>query len=172
MSGSRAILLAVLALGCGGQPPEPGTAEPGQRVASAFLIDDAGLRVGVATFKPAADSGMAVTISTGGLAPGLHGIHIHESGECKTPDFMTAGSHFNPSARQHGLENPDGPHDGDMPNLMVKENGTADTTLPLRTGLIRPDSQALVIHETADDQRTDPAGNSGRRLYCGVIKRN
>jgi superoxide dismutase, Cu-Zn family len=170
MSASRAILLAILALACG-KTPEPGTAEPGQRVASAFLIDDAGLRAGVATFT-AADSGMNVTISTGGLTPGPHGIHIHENGDCKTPDFMTAGSHFNPSGLQHGLENPEGPHDGDMPNLVVKDNGTADTTLPLRTGLIRPDSQALIIHETADDQRTDPAGNSGRRLYCGVIKRN
>lgn len=170
MSASRAILLAILALACG-KTPEPGTAEPGQRVASAFLIDDAGLRAGVATFT-AADSGMNVTISTGGLTPGPHGIHIHENGDCKTPDFMTAGSHFNPSGRQHGLENPEGPHDGDMPNLVVKDNGTADTTLPLRTGLIRPDSQALIIHETADDQHTDPAGNSGRRLYCGVIKRN
>jgi Cu-Zn family superoxide dismutase len=172
MPASRAILPAALALACGGQTPEPGTAEPGQRVASAFFVDDAGLRVGVATFKADADGGMAVTISTGGLTPGPHGIHVHENGDCKTPDFMSAGSHFNPSSRQHGLDNPDGPHDGDMPNLVVKENGTADTTLPLRTGLIRPDSQALVIHEGADDQRTDPTGNSGRRLYCGVIKRN
>lgn len=171
MPASRWILLAAFTLACGGQTPEPGTAEPGQRVASAFLRDDAGFQVGVATFK-AADSGMAVTISTGGLSPGPHGIHIHENGECKTPDFMTAGSHFNPSGRKHGFENPDGPHDGDMPNLMVMTNGTADTTLPLRTGLIRPDSQSLIIHEAADDQRTDPAGNSGRRLYCGVIKRD
>ncbi len=170
MSASRVILLGVLTLACS-KAPEPGTAEPGQRVASAFLIDDAGLRVGVATFK-AADSGMTMTVSTGGLAPGAHGIHIHENGDCKTPDFTTAGAHFNPSGRRHGLENPEGPHDGDMPNLVVKENGTADTTLPLGTGLIRPDSQALIIHEAADDQRTDPAGNSGRRLYCGVIKRN
>jgi superoxide dismutase, Cu-Zn family len=171
MSASRLLLLAAFALACGGRTPEAGTAAPGERVASAFLQDDAGLRVGVATFK-AADSGMAVTVSTGGLTPGAHGIHIHENGECKKPDFMTAGAHFNRSGRQHGLENPEGPHDGDMPNLMVKENGTADTTLHLASGLIRPDSQALIIHEAADDQRTDPAGDSGRRLYCGVVKRD
>ena len=171
MRGSRWLLLGALVLGCGGGNPEPGTAAPGERVASAFLRDDAGQRVGVAAFR-AADRGMAVTISTGGLTPGAHGIHIHENGECETPDFTSAGSHFNPSGRQHGLENPEGPHDGDMPNLVVKENGTADTTLPLTSGVIRPDSQALIIHEAADDQRTDPSGNSGRRLYCGVIKRD
>lgn len=171
MQTSRFLLLGLLSLGCAGQKPGPGGEQPARRIASAFLRDDPGTSVGLATFS-SGDTGISLAISTGGLTPGPHGIHIHEHGDCTPPGFMTAGAHFNPSGRKHGLENPEGPHDGDMPNLVVKPNGSADTTFRLRAEAIRPDSQALVIHEAADDQRSDPAGHSGRRLYCGVIKRD
>ncbi len=171
MPASRLILLAILSLACSGQKAGPEGEQPSRHVASAFLVDDAGLRAGLATFTTR-DTGISVTVSTAGLTPGPHGIHIHENGDCTPPDFKTAGAHFNPGNRQHGLLNPQGPHAGDMPNLVVKENGSADTTLTLLTEMLRPDSQALVIHAQADDQRTDPAGNSGARLFCGVIKRD
>jgi superoxide dismutase, Cu-Zn family len=170
MPMSRFILLGLLSMACAGRQPGP-SGEPTRRIASAFLQDDAGTRVGLATFSTG-DTSASLAISTGGLTPGPHGIHIHEHGDCTPPDFMTAGAHFNPSGRKHGLENPEGPHAGDLPNLVVNANGSADTTFHLRAEALRPDSQALVIHAKADDQRSDPAGNSGGRIYCGVIQRD
>jgi Cu-Zn family superoxide dismutase len=106
-------------------------------------------------------------------------MHIHESGTCTTPDFKSAGGHFNPDAKQHGTLNPEGPHGGDLPNLLVEEDGSADTTLAVPKGLLAegPSSilgtqqRSLVIHADPDDERTDPSGNSGARVVCGVIER-
>jgi Cu-Zn family superoxide dismutase len=106
-------------------------------------------------------------------------MHVHENGACTPPGFESAGGHFNPDARKHGVLNPDGPHAGDLPNLDVEEDGSADTTLTVPSGLltegpgsmIGTQKRALVIHADPDDEKTDPSGNSGGRVVCGVIER-
>ncbi|HWL12343.1 MAG TPA: superoxide dismutase family protein, partial [Ureibacillus sp.] len=107
-----------------------------------------------------------------------HGIHIHEVGKCEKPTFETAGAHFNPLEKQHGIENPQGPHLGDLPNIAPEEDGTVQVefvakNLTLEPGmensLLDKDGSAIVIHEDPDDYKTDPAGNSGTRIACGVI---
>ena len=103
-------------------------------------------------------------ISVSGLTPGTHGMHIHENGACNAPSFESAGPHFNPAGKKHGLENPDGPHAGDLPNLLAREDGSADTTFTVATSLltrgagsmIGEQKRAFVIHADPDDQRTDP----------------
>ena len=146
--------------------------------AVATLKDAGGKDVGTATFT-AAKGGVKVRVAVKGLPPGRHGIHIHGAGKCDPPDFTTAGGHFNPFAKHHGLRSPEGAHAGDMPNLIVGERGRAKATLfakgaTLGAGegsLFGPEGTALVIHAGPDDQRTDPAGNSGARIACGVIEK-
>jgi Cu-Zn family superoxide dismutase len=172
------LLLAGVLAGCGGgQPRGPGGTALETPTATASLVDSTGARVGVATFSDSAGSGW-LAVSVTGLAPGAHGMHIHESGSCTTPDFKSAGGHFNPEAKQHGTQNPEGPHAGDLPNLLVEEDGSADTTLAVSRGLLAegPSSmlgtrqRSLLIHADPDDEKTDPSGNSGARVVCGVIE--
>jgi Cu-Zn family superoxide dismutase len=113
------------------------------------------------------------------LPPGKHGIHFHTEGKCDTPDFSSAGGHFNPFEKQHGFNNPKGYHSGDLPNIEVGADGkvavdlfTADASLlqGKANSLLKQGGTALVIHEKEDDYVTDPSGNSGNRIACGVIK--
>src|SRR5690606_6773260 len=106
-------------------------------------------------------------------------IHIHETGKCDPPEFKTAGAHFNPSEKQHGFNNPKGFHSGDLPNIEVNEDGsvnveiiTAAVTLEKKkpNSLLKKGGTSLIFHEKADDYITDPAGNSGARIACGIIK--
>src|SRR5687767_1661881 len=176
---STALLAAGVLAACGGQARGPGGAALDAPMAGASLFDSSGTRVGVATFSDSAGSGwMAVSVT--GLTPGPHGIHVHETGACTPPGFESAGSHFNPDGKKHGIRNPAGPHAGDMPNLDVEPDGSADTTLSVPRGLlatvdsgsiIGPQKRALVIHADPDDHETDPSGNSGARVVCGVVER-
>jgi Cu-Zn family superoxide dismutase len=144
--------------------------------AAAPLRNAEGQVLGMAIFTQEAQ-GVRVSVTVKGLSPGEHGIHIHSVGKCEPPDFLSAGPHFNPTNKKHGLTNPEGPHAGDLPNLVVGEDGSAvyehvTDRVTLTSGelsLFDEDGSALVIHAGPDDQMTDPAGNSGARVLCGVI---
>jgi Cu-Zn family superoxide dismutase len=144
--------------------------------ATADIQDVAGNVIGVATFTEEAEGVRIVVNVTGLEGGGGRGIHIHEVGSC-TPDFGAAGEHFNPTGAQHGLDNPSGPHAGDLPNLEVAEDGSAayeavNSLITLSEGpnsILDADGSALIIHSDRDDQMTDPTGNSGMRIACGVI---
>lgn len=144
--------------------------------AAAPLRDAEGKVAGVALFVQEAQ-GVRISVTVKGLSPGEHGIHIHAVGVCEPPDFLSAGPHFNPTSKKHGLSNPEGPHAGDLPNLIMGEDGSAVyehvtdrvTLTPGELSLFDEDGSTLIIHAGPDDQITDPAGNSGARLLCGVI---
>jgi Cu-Zn family superoxide dismutase len=147
--------------------------------ARAELRDREGRSVGVANLT-GTERGVRIEVQAAGLTPGRHGFHIHETGRCEPPDFGSAGGHFNPGAMHHGMENPMGPHGGDLPNVVAGADGRATLTtlnpyLSLGTGatddLLRAGGTAVMIHAGPDDYYTDPAGDSGARVVCGVIER-
>jgi len=117
--------------------------------------------------------GVSFHIEASGLPHGVHGVHVHAVGRCEGPDFASAGSHWNPAGKKHGLNNPAGPHAGDMPNVEVAANGVLSATVVLpgasMDSLLDADGAALLIHAGADDYMTDPSGNSGARIACAVI---
>lgn len=165
-----ALLCAIALAGCAAM-----MAGPGAR-ATAELRDARGQVAGTATLAEEGGT-VRLVVQAKGLTPGKHGIHIHAVGRCDPPGFTSAGGHYNPLGRKHGLEVADGAHAGDLPNLVADQSGNAryDATtdrVTLRDGLISVfdgDGSAIVIHEKEDDQRTDPTGNSGGRVACGVI---
>lgn len=142
-------------------------------IAELKLSDDSS--AGVATLSDRSD-GLWLSVAATGVASGSYGIHLHAIGKCDGPDFITAGPHWNPTQKQHGFDNPMGTHAGDIRNLVVNAGGAGAIEVQLvgaqfegAAGLFDTDGVALVIHEKADDYKTDPSGNSGKRVICGVF---
>lgn len=162
------VLLAALA-GCM-------TAEvPAGDRATASLAKADGSPVGRASATPDR-AGLRVRIETEGLAPGVYAAHIHRTGRCDGPSFESAGAHWNPTGQQHGFRNPSGRHRGDLPNLRVGADGRGELGFTIRGaslrgeyGILDEDGAAVMLHAQADDYRTDPSGNSGARIACGVL---
>jgi len=147
-----------------------------QKTVKVDMKDGMGGSVGTAELSPA-PKGVSIKLNLMNLPPGMHGIHVHAVAKCEGPAFTTAGGHLNPDMKHHGLDNPDGPHAGDMPNVTVAADGTAKATI-VAPGVTMGDDPhsifsnggtALVIHASADDEKTDPAGNAGARIACGTI---
>lgn len=153
--------------------PESGA----ETLATASLIDSNGAPTGEARLIGMGDR-VELAVSVAGLSPGEHGFHLHTTGRCTLPDFKSAGGHLNPSNEGHGLLDDDGNHLGDLPNLVVRANGTASVQVPIggtRSYVLEQifdaDGTAIVIHAEPDDGRTDPSGAAGPRERCGVLER-
>ena len=153
-------------------------ADKPRKAASAQLVDAKGTTVGEAKLKEVS-GGVSLTAKLTGLPPGQHAIHIHAQGKCEAPGFTTAGGHFNPANKKHGLENPEGHHAGDMPNFTVAANGKGTFKTVIKgvtlagegdNSLFHSGGTAIVVHEKPDDMKSDPAGNAGTRIACGVIR--
>lgn len=169
-------LVALLGVGCmsaGASDTASSNAAPAGARANLTAAD--GSSRGSARFRDVS-GGISVEVEAQGLPAGTHGIHVHTTGKCDAPDFTSAGPHWNPTAKQHGRENPQGAHHGDLPNLTIGADGRGTLSMATPDGtlseLFDTDGAALVIHANADDDRTDPSGNSGGRIACGVITRD
>ncbi len=179
------LLCASAAFGQSAQPAHTRTARPpggqavAQPVAHATILGPVGDKLGEAEFYEA-PGGVRIDVNIIQQIPGLHAIHIHSVGKCEGPDFKSAGPHFNPNGKKHGTENPEGPHAGDLPNFEAGPDGHAKfsvVTAMVSLGdgpdsLFQPGGTSIVIHEDPDDYKTDPSGNSGVRVACGVIEKH
>jgi Cu-Zn family superoxide dismutase len=157
-----------------------GAADNAAKSAHADIMNAQGAKVGTAKIT-AAPKGVKIAVSVSDLTPGEHGIHIHTVGKCEGPGFTTAGGHFNPTSAHHGIHNTQEPHPhvGDLANLVVGQDGKAKSSFTVEgatlgegtDSLFHDGGTALVIHAKADDMMSDPSGNSGDRVACGVIEK-
>jgi superoxide dismutase, Cu-Zn family len=173
--------VGVMLLAAAGLTTLPAQAQAGPNGATAAIKDAQGTVVGTATLTEGA-GGVQLQVQVQGFtaaAAGEHGIHIHAVGVCEAPGFTTAGGHFNPAAKKHGLHNAEGAHGGDLPNLTLNAGGSGtyavtSDRITLAAGapnsIFDADGSAIVIHAGPDDYMTDPAGNSGGRIACGVLQ--
>ncbi len=167
---SLALCLIVPASLAAAQTPKPTTAH---------LKTADGKDAGTATFQQT-KTGVKITLNFKNLPPGDHGVHIHQNAVCEAPAFTTAGGHFNPDMKKHGTMNPDGHHNGDLPqNVTVAANGTGKASFTVASLSMAPGAAnsifanggtSIMVHAAADDMKTDPTGNAGARIACGVIK--
>ena len=175
MAVGRLMFMAGLAgLGATALAPVAYAAGPVMRATVALAGPD-GRQLGDAKLRDT-PAGLRVTVRARGLPPGPHGLHLHMVGRCLAPDFASAGGHWNPTGHAHGRDNPRGAHAGDLPNLSIGADGRGKlrfvvpgARLTGSGGLLDEDGGALVIHAGPDDYRTDPSGNSGGRIACGVV---
>jgi superoxide dismutase, Cu-Zn family len=142
------------------------------------IVGATGQPIGAAKLT-AVPEGVRIEVQVSGLKPGLHGLHIHQKAVCEAPSFESAGEHFNPLHKQHGFNNPKGAHAGDLPNLLVDEQGNGKFDAITKAVVLLQDKPnslliaggtSVVIHEQVDDLKTDPTGNSGKRIACGAVK--
>ena len=173
MESSRRILVTILVAAAAVAAPIVAFAD----TAAAEMIDTDGAVIGKATFEQT-PHGVLMNVEVTGLPPGAHGIHLHAVGAC-TPDFTAATGHINPNGVPHGLRHPEGPDNGDLPNLFVHADGSARaeffTVLVSVSGgrmpaLLDEDGSAVIIHENPDDHLTQPIGGAGGRISCGIVK--
>lgn len=162
----RSIVLFPAAAALAACATPTGHAAPGR---TATLVNGAGQAAGAVSIEE--EPGHAtLTLTATGLSPGEHGVHLHAVGRCDGPAFQSAGAHWNPANRKHGILNPQGAHMGDLPNLVAGADGQAAATLHVAGGPLNDaDGSSLVIHAKPDDNKTDPSGNSGDRIACAVI---
>ncbi|MBC7544220.1 MAG: superoxide dismutase family protein [Candidatus Sericytochromatia bacterium] len=166
------VLCGGLAWAASAKAPVPGY----PTMAKAELRNTKGEVIGDARFVEG-PAGVLISIKAKGLPPGSHGIHIHETGACDAPKFTSAGGHFHPEKHDHGFMHATGAHSGDLTNLVVAADGTVETELlapkvTLQSGtasLLKPRGTALIIHAKADDYKSQPAGDAGDRIACGMI---
>lgn len=171
-----ALPMAVLVSGCvTGSSAKAPAADAAAPMAHAKLLAADGSARGEAMVTQAAD-GLHVVVHAQGLTPGMHAVHVHTIGACTPADFASAGGHWNPTGHKHGKDNPDGMHMGDMPNMIAGADGAGEMEYVIPGGtisggatpLLDSDGAAVVIHAQADDNKTDPAGNAGGRVACGI----
>lgn len=169
----------LLAGGASAQALGTPVADTDDQVAHADLIDTNGQQIGSAELIQTPVGVVLIRLNVRGLEPGTHAFHIHETGQCTTPDFSSAGGHYAPHGRSHGLLHADGEHGGDMLNIQVPQNGHVETERMARHVTLEPgaagyllddDGSALVIHSGADDYESQPSGDAGSRVACGVIR--
>jgi superoxide dismutase, Cu-Zn family len=168
----RAVLTVLLLGGCSTVVPKPSTpAAPLSAEVTTVLKTAQGADRGTAVLR-LADGRMRLTVDAMGLTPGARAVHIHDVGKCEGPAFASAGPHWNPTAKQHGRDNPMGAHHGDLPNLLIGTDGRGSLTIDVpgtMAQLLDADGAAVMIHADADDYKTDPTGNAGGRIACGVL---
>jgi len=174
---STVLIFPLLVLSVGGIAV---AADKSPKSAHADIMNAQGAKIGTAKLTAGSD-GIKAVVSVSQLTPGDHGIHIHNVGKCEGPAFTTAGGHFNPSSAHHGINNTADPHPhvGDLANLTVDQSGKAKTTITIAGATLGDDANSLlheggtslVIHAKADDLKSDPSGNSGDRVACGVIEK-
>lgn len=168
----RAVITALVLGGCTNLVPKtpqattPAVAEVRSELKTAQSEDR-----GIAVLRMSGGQ-MRLTVDAVGLKPGAHALHIHNVGKCNAPDFMSAGPHWNPTGKQHGRDNPMGAHHGDLPNLLIGTDGRGSLTIGVpgtMAELLDADGAAVMIHAQPDDYKTDPTGNAGGRIACGVL---